>query len=209
MTRPQTASFDDTLRDRERVERAVHRLWDLDDSDVLSVSHGDPHVGNTYRLPNGAVRFLDWQTVCLAPWIDDVAYFLVGPCRSRRRAPDADLLRLYLSRTRNRRTGSRLRRGLAGLPTSPPARADVCALPPEMQPAEICTLMGERYAAAAIDHETLLAVELSSDKGGAARKRRAGRSRRRPETEDARITREQSRAAVGARVAGVRVPRRG
>jgi len=161
MTRPQTAAFDDGLRDRDRVARAVHRLWDLDDADVLSVSHGDPHVGNTYVLADGDMRFLDWQTVCLAPWVDDVAYFLVGALDVEdRRAHEVGLLRSYLQ-------------ALATTGAPAPSFDDAWAAyrrhhlhglmfalcPPEMQPAEVCALMGGRYAAAAIDHGTLAAVE--------------------------------------------------
>lgn len=48
MAQRPTAGLSEALRDMHRVERAVHRLWQLDDQDVLSVSHGDPHMGNTY-----------------------------------------------------------------------------------------------------------------------------------------------------------------
>lgn len=159
MTREQTRSFDEELRDRERVAAAVERLWERDDAGVLSISHGDPHTGNTYLLEDGVLRFLDWQTTCLAPWADDVAYFLVGVLGvEERRASEQDLLGHYLQ-------------ALAAAGAPAPGFDDAwlayrqhhlhglmfALCPPEMQPPEVCTLMGDRYATAAIDHQTLAA----------------------------------------------------
>ncbi|MVU80698.1 phosphotransferase [Nocardia sp. ET3-3] len=161
ITLEQTRSFDDSLRDRERLVTALHKLWALDDADALSVSHGDPHPRNTYALEDGALRFLDWQTTCLAPWADDVAYFLVGILDAEeRRKHESDLLRHYMSALAAA-GGPALefddaflayrRHHLHGLMFA------LC--PPEMQPAEVCTLMGDRYATAAIEHDTLRAIE--------------------------------------------------
>jgi hypothetical protein len=160
MDLPQTAAFDAALRDRDRVERAVHELWAADDAEVLSVSHGDPHVGNTYVLDDRVPRFLDWQTTCLAPWSDDVAYFLVGALDVEdRRKHEEDLLRHYLDAlaaaggeapSYSAAWDAYRRHHLHGLMFA------LC--PPEMQPAEVCRVMGDRYAAAAIDHGTLDAV---------------------------------------------------
>jgi hypothetical protein len=38
--------------------------------------HGDPHIGNTYVLPDGEVGFLDWQVVRRGNCAHDVGYFL-------------------------------------------------------------------------------------------------------------------------------------
>jgi hypothetical protein len=58
--------------------------------------HGDPHVGNTYLLPDGGVGFLDWQVVRSGNWCLDVGYFvqsaLTGEDRKRR---EADLVAQY------------------------------------------------------------------------------------------------------------------
>lgn len=40
--------------------------------------HGDPHIGNTYVLPDGDVGFLDWQVLRRGNWSLDVGYFLQG-----------------------------------------------------------------------------------------------------------------------------------
>jgi hypothetical protein len=58
--------------------------------------HGDPHIGNTYLLPDGEVGFLDWQVVRSGNWSHDVAYFLQGALTVEdRRANDADLVEEY------------------------------------------------------------------------------------------------------------------
>jgi hypothetical protein len=157
---PQASAFDRSLRDRERLLRGLHALWQLDDAGPLAVSHGDPHVGNTYVLPDGVRRFLDWQTVCLAPWSDDVTYFVAGILDVEdRRAHEIDLLKHYLAVLGSFTDEAPdfdeawlayRRHHLHGLMFA------LC--PPQMQPAEVCTQMGIRYAAAAIDHETLDAL---------------------------------------------------
>lgn len=37
-----------------------------------TVLHGDAHVGNTYRLPEGRLGFYDWQFVRTGAWSHDV-----------------------------------------------------------------------------------------------------------------------------------------
>lgn len=77
-----------------------------------------------------------------------------------RRASDADLLRHYLD----------VLEATAGTaPTFDEAWLAFCRhhlpgllfalCPPEMQPPEICIAMRERYAAAAVEHESLAALE--------------------------------------------------
>jgi Ser/Thr protein kinase RdoA (MazF antagonist) len=38
--------------------------------------HGDCHLGNTFRLPDGSIGLLDFQVVHRAPGLPDAAYFL-------------------------------------------------------------------------------------------------------------------------------------
>ena len=40
--------------------------------------HGDPHIGNTYVLPDNEVGFLDWQMARRGNWSLDLGYFLQG-----------------------------------------------------------------------------------------------------------------------------------
>jgi hypothetical protein len=60
--------------------------------------HGDAHVGNAYRLPDGTMGFCDWQTVARGRWAHDVAYFVASALEPRERARvERDLLGHYLS----------------------------------------------------------------------------------------------------------------
>ena len=45
--------------------------------------HGDPHIGNTYVLPDDEIGFLDWQVVRRGNWSVDVGYFYRGRSPSR------------------------------------------------------------------------------------------------------------------------------
>ena len=44
----------------------------------LTLLHGDPHIGNSYRLPDGTFGFLDWACTRRGNWAFDVGYFLAG-----------------------------------------------------------------------------------------------------------------------------------
>jgi hypothetical protein len=64
----------------------------------LTVIHGDAHVGNTYRLPDGTIGFYDWQNVRKGAWAQDVGYFMVSALEvADRRAHERDLLEHYLA----------------------------------------------------------------------------------------------------------------
>lgn len=61
--------------------------------------HGDPHVGNTYRLPDGRMGFTDWQVAMRGHWAYDFGDFLVSALTiDDRRSWERDLLGLYLER---------------------------------------------------------------------------------------------------------------
>lgn len=155
---PQTRALDESLRDRARVTRGLHRQWEIDDAATLCLSHGDAHIGNTYRVPGDpAPRFLDWQVFSLGPWSVDVAYFMVGSLDvTMRRQNEEDLLRHYLEVL-----------GGHGVP-APSFDAAMLAVrrhhlhglmwafcPPEMQDPLDCAEMAYRHATAATDHDTL------------------------------------------------------
>lgn len=58
--------------------------------------HGDPHIGNTYLLPDGDVGFLDWQMVRRGNFSLDLGYFLQGALSiDDRRAGERALLEEY------------------------------------------------------------------------------------------------------------------
>jgi aminoglycoside phosphotransferase (APT) family kinase protein len=58
--------------------------------------HGDPHIGNTYVLPDDDVGFLDWQMVRRGNWSLDVGYFVQGALTiEERRRSERELLDEY------------------------------------------------------------------------------------------------------------------
>ena len=84
-----------------RLCRAMNRhpdtLYRAFEQGPLTVLHGDPHLGNTYSLPNGDAGFVDWQFVWHGPGLRDVAYFLHNSVGVElRRQHGTQLLRLYL-----------------------------------------------------------------------------------------------------------------
>jgi aminoglycoside phosphotransferase (APT) family kinase protein len=127
--------------------------------------HGDPHIGNTYVLPNDEVGFLDWQMVRRGNWSLDLGYFLQGALtvEDRRRA-ERDLLNEY--------------RGALTLPAEDMPSADEVWLRyrasvahglaiwiatlsggDAWQRADICLAFAQRYSAAFIDLETRAALD--------------------------------------------------
>jgi hypothetical protein len=156
LTQPKADLVPQPVLDRDRLHRGLRRLWESDDRSVLALSHGDAHIGNTY-VEDDQLRFVDWQTACLAPWSDDVAYFIVGALTvADRRDHERDLLAHYLE-------------ALAAHGAPAPQFEDAWAeyrtrhlhgllwllVPEEMQPAEYSAVMAERYGAAAFEHDTL------------------------------------------------------
>lgn len=160
---PHAARLPAPLRDRGRVGRATVAMWaQQDQSSLRCLSHADPHLGNTYLDWQGRPGFLDWQTACLAPPIDDVAYFIGGSLTVEdRRAHERTLLQHYLEVLAANR-GVRLsfddvwrefRRdqmhGFLWVLT-----------PAAMQSPERVAAMSERHATAIIDHETLQLLDM-------------------------------------------------
>jgi uncharacterized Zn-finger protein len=127
--------------------------------------HGDPHIGNTYVLPDDDVGFLDWQMVRRGNWSLDLGYFLQGALTidDRRRA-ERDLLTEY--------------RDALTLPDDETPTADEVWLRyrasvahglaiwmatlsggDAWQGADICLALAQRYSAAFIDLETRAALD--------------------------------------------------
>lgn len=122
--------------------------------------HGDPHIGNTYVLPDQTVGFLDWQMVRRGNFSLDLGYFLQGALTIEdRRRSERDLLEEY--------------RGALHLPAGEmPTAGDIwlgyrasvahglaiwmatLSGGDAWQRADICLAFAQRYAAAFVDLDT-------------------------------------------------------
>lgn len=86
--------------------RSVAEMWELlwrvqrrHCAAPTTLLHGDPHLGNTYVLPDGRGGLLDWQLMMRGSWAHDVVYLLVTALDPElRRAHQHDLLAEYLDR---------------------------------------------------------------------------------------------------------------
>jgi hypothetical protein len=127
--------------------------------------HGDPHIGNTYVLPDDEVGFLDWQMARRGNWSLDLGYFLQGALTIEdRRAGERDLLEQY--------------RGALELPADELPSADEIWLRyrasvahglaiwmatlsggDAWQRADICLAFAQRYSAAFVDLQTRAALD--------------------------------------------------
>lgn len=81
----------------DRTYRAFARLQEHSDIEPRTVVHGDVHIANCYRLPDGRFGVLDWQLMRVATWANDVSYAIVTALDvETRRAAERDLVRHYL-----------------------------------------------------------------------------------------------------------------
>ena len=130
--------------------------------------HGDPHIGNTYVLPDDEVGFLDWQMARRGNWSLDLGYFLQGALTVEdRRAGERDLLDEY--------------RDALALPADELPTADDVWLRyrasvahglaiwmatlsggDAWQRPDICLAFAQRYSAAFVDLQTRAALEAIS-----------------------------------------------
>jgi hypothetical protein len=128
--------------------------------------HGDPHIGNTYVLPDDEVGFLDWQMVRRGNWSLDLGYFLQGSLTIEdRRASERELLDEY--------------RATLTLPADEMPTADEIWLRyrasvahglaiwmatlsggDAWQRPDICLAFAQRYSAAFIDLQTRAALDI-------------------------------------------------
>jgi aminoglycoside phosphotransferase (APT) family kinase protein len=122
--------------------------------------HGDPHIGNTYVLPDDTVGFLDWQMVRRGNFALDLGYFLQGALTIEdRRRSERDLVEEYrgaLSLSAHDmpsvdevwlRYRASVAHGLA-IWMATLSGGDA------WQGAEICLALAQRYAAAFVDLDT-------------------------------------------------------
>jgi hypothetical protein len=68
----------------EPLGKTVDELWEalwkaqqMLASGPQTLLHGDPHIGNTYLLPDGRGGFLDWQLMVKGRWAHDFTYLLI------------------------------------------------------------------------------------------------------------------------------------
>jgi len=88
------------------LNRSLDQLWDdlwklqtILKSAPVTLLHGDPHIGNTYLLPQGDGGLLDWQLMVKGRWVHDLTYLLVTALDPEdRRQHERDLIALYLDR---------------------------------------------------------------------------------------------------------------
>jgi hypothetical protein len=126
--------------------------------------HGDPHIGNTYVLPDDKVGFLDWQVLRRGNHSVDLGYFLQGALTvDDRRASEADLVEEYRNAL-ELPGGERPTRGDVSLRY----RASVAhglalwlatAASDTWQRPEVSLTLAERYAVAFVDLDTPAAIE--------------------------------------------------
>ncbi len=92
----------------EPLGKTVDELWEAmwKGQQILTegpqtLLHGDPHIGNSYLLPDGRGGFLDWQLMIRGRWSHDVTYVLItGLSTEARRRHERALLALYLDELR-------------------------------------------------------------------------------------------------------------
>lgn len=134
-------------------------------SSAPTLLHGDPHIGNTYVLPDDSVGFLDWQMVRRGSFGLDLGYFLQGALTiDDRRDSERELLGEYRQA---------LQLPAEEVPTDQEIwlayRASVAhglaiwmatlSGGDAWQRADICLAFAQRYAAAFVDLDTRQALD--------------------------------------------------
>lgn len=154
---PRCACLPRRFHDRERMRAALDRLAERLDTQAMTLSHGDTHLGNLYLDRDGTPGFLDAQPR-RAPWVKDFAYHLVAALDIEdRRRWERPLLARYL-----RRLGGA---GVIEVPVFEEAWHEFrCEIAyglfifmineGRFQREEINTAYAARFGAAAIDHGT-------------------------------------------------------
>ncbi len=126
--------------------------------------HGDPHIGNTYVMPDNGVGFLDWQVVRRGNYSVDLGYFIQGALTVEdRRSTEADIVEAYRDaldmpadqRPTREEIWKRYRASTAhGL-----TMWLVTAASDTWQRPEISLTLARRYAAAFVDLEGAAAID--------------------------------------------------
>jgi hypothetical protein len=81
----------------ERLWADLWRLQSILETEPVTLLHGDPHIGNTYVLPDGRGGLLDWQLMVRGRWAHDLTYLIVtGLTPEDRRTHERSILARYL-----------------------------------------------------------------------------------------------------------------
>lgn len=151
----------ESLLDRERIIRAFKNLWATSNPTMDCVTHGDPHIGNTFITPTGEPGFLDWQCFHVNNALQDVTYFVVGALTvEERREHEVDILEHYLTAL-HKAGGPKLEKDEVSEDYKKCLFHGLCwaLTPPLMQPKDKVDAMTERYCAAIVDHGSLELLE--------------------------------------------------
>ena len=161
LTRRRCRGIVGPYRDRERIIAGLRAQWRRGLEIPQVFSHGDPHLGNMFFEHDGRPGLLDWQAWMEGPYMDDVAYSIIGNlCIEDRRRHEKDLLAGYLT--------ALAANGVANPPTREEAweayrrhamHGFMWAFTPvEMQPEEIVTPEADCFGAAVMDLDTFGAL---------------------------------------------------
>ena len=127
--------------------------------------HGDPHIGNTYVLPNNDVGFLDWQMARRGNWSLDLGYFLQGALtieerrRSERELLDEYRAALMLPAAEMPSTEEVLLRYRASVAHGLAIWMATLSGGDAWQSPDVCLAFVQRYAAAFVDLDSRAAID--------------------------------------------------
>jgi aminoglycoside phosphotransferase (APT) family kinase protein len=145
----------------------IERQWQAFTATVLdgpqTLLHGDPHIGNTYVLPDDGVGFLDWQVVRSGNPVLDLGYFVQGALTiDDRRDAEMDLVDTYLDALDLPAGGSPTREEVRRRYRASAAYGLAIWLATaasSWQRPEVSLALAERYAAAFVDLEAAAAID--------------------------------------------------
>jgi hypothetical protein len=150
--------------DAERMVSYLARFLRSLTRSSVTLLHADPHIGNTYVLPDDEVGFLDWQVARRGNWSHDVGYFIVSALTvDDRRSNEAELVEEYRKVLEvpgdecptPEEAWLRYRASAAyGLPVWLATLSSGRAQSPE-----VCLALCERYGAAFVELDTVGALE--------------------------------------------------
>ncbi|UAK39444.1 ecdysteroid 22-kinase family protein [Gordonia bronchialis] len=162
--RPRFERMPRELNDFDRCTGAIRTAWGLKRQGPQSLIHGDPHVGNHFFDASGA-GLLDWQLQTSGHWASDVVYAIASAMEIEdRREYERDLLSYYLDRVNDLTHGEAPSFDEAWLDYRRFSVWGVASIltPGEgVQSEEYLTVVSERHAQAAVDHESVSLLRAS------------------------------------------------